>query len=274
MTGIRPSLSLFLTPGRPCAYLPGQEECVVFTDPRVPMTAGLYGSLLARGFRRAGRFVYRPACDHCRACVPLRLPVGRFAPNRAQRRNLARNADLRLSEHPALFVEEHFALYVAYLRHRHPGGGMAEQLSPESYCDYLIQPWGGETQLLELRLGDRLVALAVTDRLPRALSAVYSFFDPELQGRGLGVQAILRQIGLAQELGLDHLYLGYWIGDCRKMAYKEQYRPLQALVGPVWREYPRGQALSLGATATGMAPDWRYPKRPSPSSILSPGGPG
>lgn len=261
MSGLRQNLALFLTPGRPCAYLPGREESVLFADPRVPMTGDLYASLLAKGFRRAGRFVYRPACDQCQACVPLRLPVRGFTPNRAQRRNLARNADLRLHDRPALFDEEHFALYAAYLRHRHPGGGMAEHLSPESYADFLIQPWGGETRLLELRLGDRLLALAVTDRLPRALSAVYTFFDPEPRERGLGVQAILRQIGLARDLGLDHLYLGYWIRDCRKMAYKEQYRPLQALLGRVWREFPRGQALRQSPTAVHLTPDgpawWR-----------------
>jgi arginine-tRNA-protein transferase len=203
-----------------------------------------YESLLARGFRRSGRFVYRPYCGLCQSCVPVRLAVERFAPNRSQRRNLVRNRDLVLMDRPAVFDPEHFALYAAYLRHRHPDGGMADQLSPESYHDFLIQPWGGETRLLELRLEGRLVALAVTDRLPGALSAVYTCFEPALSSRALGACALLNQIALARRLGLGSLYLGYWIQDCRKMAYKDDYRPIQALIGTQWREFRRGEPIA------------------------------
>ncbi len=238
-------LPLYLTPGRPCAYLPGREERVLFVDPHAPLSGAGYESLLARGYRRAGRFIYRPACGHCQACVPVRLDVRRFALNRSQRRNLDLNRDLNLHDRPRAFHEEHFALYAAYLRHRHPDGGMTEQLTPESYRDYLIQPWGGETRLLELRLGGRLVALAVTDRLPQALSAVYTCFDPDFSRRAPGVYAILSQIALARHLGLRFLYLGYWLQDCRKMAYKAQYRPIQALIGTEWREYGRGEAIPV-----------------------------
>jgi arginine-tRNA-protein transferase len=203
-----------------------------------------YESLLARGFRRSGRFVYRPYCGLCQSCVPVRLAVEPFAPNRSQRRNLVRNRDLVLMDRPAVFDPEHFALYAAYLRHRHPDGGMADQLSPESYHDFLIQPWGGETRLLELRLEGRLVALAVTDRLPGALSAVYTCFEPALSSRALGACALLNQIALARRLGLGSLYLGYWIQDCRKMAYKDDYRPIQALIGTQWREFRRGEPIA------------------------------
>lgn len=237
-------LRLFLTASRPCPYLPGREESVLFVDPRAPMSGSRYESLLARGFRRSGRFVYRPYCGLCHSCVPVRLAVERFAPNRSQRRNLVRNWDLVLIDRPAVFDPEHFALYAAYLRHRHPDGGMADQLSPESYHDFLIQPWSGETRLLELRLEDRLVALAVTDRLPGALSAVYTCFDTGLSARALGACAILNQIALARRLGLGSLYLGYWIQDCRKMAYKDDYRPIQALIGTEWREFRRGEPIA------------------------------
>jgi arginine-tRNA-protein transferase len=236
-------LPLYLTPNRDCSYLSGQEERVLFVDPYAPMTGESYEVLLARGFRRAGRFIYRPACGHCQSCVPVRLDARRFVPNRSQRRNLDRNLDLRLYDRPAIFQPEHFALYAAYLRHRHPEGGMTEQLTPESYRDFLIQPWGGETRLLEFRQGERLVALAITDHLPRALSAVYTCFDPAQQTRAPGVYAILSQIALARRLGLRYLYLGYWIRDCAKMAYKDRYRPIQALIGAEWREFGRGEAI-------------------------------
>ncbi|MFZ1537870.1 MAG: arginyltransferase [Chromatiaceae bacterium] len=242
--GFQQRLTLFLTGSRPCAYLPEREERVLFVDPRVPMNGPLYESLLWKGFRRAGRFVYRPACGPCQSCVPVRLEVNHVVLNRSQRRNHSQNSDLILSDHPAEFAPEHFALYATYIRHRHPDGGMADQLTPESYQDYLIQPWGGETRLLEFRLGERLIALAVTDRLPNALSAVYTVFDPAVATRAPGAYAILSQIALARRLGLQYLYLGYWIQDCRKMAYKDRYRPIQALIGERWQAFERGQPIN------------------------------
>lgn len=242
--GCQQRLALFLTGDRLCAYLPKRDERVLFIDPRAPMSGPLYESLLQKGFRRAGRFVYRPACGTCQSCVPVRLEVNQIVFNRSQRRNYIQNGDLILSDHPAGFVPEHFALYAAYIRHRHPGGGMADQLSPESYQDYLIQPWGGETRLLEFRLGERLIALAVTDRVPNALSAVYTVFDPAHASRAPGAFAILSQITLARRLGLQYLYLGYWIQDCRKMAYKDRYRPIQALLGERWQTFEHGQPIT------------------------------
>jgi len=239
-------LSLYQTAARPCAYLPDRMETVQFVDPRTPMNGTLYQTLMDKGFRRAGAYVYRPACAACRSCIPLRLAVADFVPNRSQRRNQRRNSDLSLHQRPALFDPQHFALYAAYLRHRHPEGDMARQVTAQSYRDYLIQPWGGETRLLELRMGPRLLALAVTDFLPSALSAVYTFYDPTALARAPGVQAILRQISLAHYLGFDYLYLGYWIGDCRRMNYKDHYRPLQALIQGQWRQFGPGEPLPAG----------------------------
>jgi arginine-tRNA-protein transferase len=142
--------------------------------------------------------------------VPVRIPVEHFSPDRSQRRNMARNvADLMLTERPARFDPNHFRLYAAYLRSRHPDGGMSENITRESYEEFLLVPWGGETRLLEIRLRDRLVAVAVTDLLPQSLSAVYTFFDPDLSARALGTYAVLSQVAQARRLGLNHLYLGY-----------------------------------------------------------------
>jgi hypothetical protein len=121
-------------------------------------------------------------------------------------------------------------------------GSMAET-SPERYREFLIAPWGGETRFLELRLGERLMAVAVTDRLPGALSAVYTFFDPGLSERAPGTYAILCQIEEARRLGLEHLYLGYWIGACPKMSYKDRFRPLEAWTDEGWRRYERGEEV-------------------------------
>jgi len=239
--GIQPSL--YLTGVHPCSYLPGLSARTLFVDPLATMDGLLYERLLGIGFRRSGSHVYRPACGPCLRCVPVRIPVERFVPNRSQRRNTQLNADVTLVERPADFDQEHFGLYEAYVCDRHPGSSMADTIDAKSYRDFLIRPWGGETLLLELRLDKQLLGVAVTDCLPGALSAVYTYFNPELAKRALGTYAVLRQIYLAHQLGLNYLYLGYWIEECRKMSYKNGYRPLQAFIGGRWREYVRGEPI-------------------------------
>jgi arginine-tRNA-protein transferase len=236
-------ISLYRTGPHPCSYLPDLIARTQFVDPLAAITPAVYELLLEQGFRRSGSHIYRPDCDGCAACVPVRVPVTAFTPNRSQRRNAAMNADVALVERPARYQPEHYALYETYVRSRHAEGSMAEQASPASYYDFLLAPWGGETRLLELRLGPRLVAVAVTDRQPGSLSAVYTFFDPAFSARAPGTLALLRQIELARTLGLDHLYLGYWIQECPKMSYKDAYRPVGARLGGRWRPFARGVAI-------------------------------
>jgi arginine-tRNA-protein transferase len=207
------------------------------------MSGRLYERLIEQGFRRSGAHVYRPACDRCQRCVPVRVPVRDFSPNRSQQRNARLNADLAVVKQPPAFHQAHYELYAAYVRSRHAGGTMAEEVSPHGYRGFLLQPWGGETLLLEMRLGERLLGVAVTDRLRESLSAVYTFFDPESSRRALGTFAILSQIELARTLDLSYLYLGYWIEECRKMAYKDAYRPIQAWRNGRWGAYGRGEMI-------------------------------
>lgn len=239
--GAERQLALYLTAEHPCSYLEGLRARTLFVDPLARLETATYQALVDQGFRRSGSHVYRPACRGCARCVPVRIPVRDFRPDRSQRRNWERNApDLRLVDAPAAFDPTHFALYLRYLASRHPDGSMADDTSTESYRRFLVDPWGGETHFLELRLANRLVGVAVTDRLLHGLSAVYTFFDPELARRAPGTLAVLAQIEVARRLGLPYLYLGYWIGACRKMAYKDRFRPIEAWDGRVWRRFERG----------------------------------
>jgi len=238
-------IALYLTGDHSCSYLPERPARTLFVDPMARIDARTFQALLEQGFRRSGRHIYRPACRNCRACVSLRLPVEHFEPNRSQRRNFRANApEVTLTDRRPSFEPEHFALYQRYLQARHPDGSMAEGTS-ENYRDFLIDPWGGETRLLELRLGERLMAVAVTDVVPEGLSAVYTFFEPALSGRAPGTFAILCQIELARRLGLPYLYLGYWIEACGKMSYKDRFRPVEAWDGRIWRRFEPGQAIRL-----------------------------
>lgn len=218
---------LGLTPPHLCDYLPGElsRSLVVIDEHRLSPEA--YDFLLAQGFRRSGSHAYRPWCDFCRQCIAARIPVSRFRPNRSQRRTLERNRDLeeRWLEAGSL-NDEQWALYHDYLQARHGQSEMAKSGRAASE-EFLFTPWA-RTELMELRLGEKLLAVAVTDVQPRSLSALYTFFDPGESRRSLGNYAILRQIERARNQKRPWLYLGYWIPSCRKMSYKANYLPMEA----------------------------------------------
>lgn len=239
------SLSLYLSAEHPCGYLPRRQARSLFVDPDARLHPGIYGTLLAYGFRRSGGLVYRPRCDDCQACVPVRVPVARFRPRRSQRRVWKQTPGLQIRERAAIFHPEHYRLYCRYILDRHPDGEMAT-LSEQRYLAFLTCDWC-DTRFVEFRLADgRLLAVAVTDWIPGALSAVYTFFDPDLARLSPGVLAILWQIQAARDQGRTWLYLGYWVAGCRKMRYKTDYRPIQTLRAGRWREWGPGQAVPAG----------------------------
>lgn len=227
-------LLLFATPPHSCSYLPSRLATTVFADPRVANSTDMYSVLSGYGFRRSGDHLYRPQCARCSACVPVRIPVRRFRPRRSQSRVWKRNADLDVTARDGIFDPSHFELYRQYMRARHRGGSM-DNPTPEQYREFLFSKWA-DTELFEFRLHSRLAAVAVCDRLRDGLSAVYTFFDPALSSRSPGAYAILWEIERTRRLGLDWLYLGYWIEGSSKMRYKSEYRPQQRLIDGRWSE--------------------------------------
>ncbi|WP_353571203.1 arginyltransferase [Candidatus Albibeggiatoa sp. nov. BB20] len=234
-------LSLYATPPHDCSYLDYQEATTVFVDPYLPIDTMLYKKLAAYGFRRSGEYVYRPQCESCHACVAVRLPVNEFKPRRVQKRIWNKNQDLKITVQPTTFKDEHFKLYSRYLASRHQGAGM-DNPSPTDYLEFLSSSWS-KTFFYEFHLQDKLLAVAVVDVFENGLSAVYTFFDPDFNQRSLGAYAILFEIDLAKKLGLDYVYLGYWIEECRKMAYKTDYQPLEYYVGNHWQKQPANIAI-------------------------------
>lgn len=230
-------LRLFQTGEHPCGYWPDRQARDLVLDPQDERLATLYPLALSWGFRRSGDLIYRPHCQGCHACVPVRIPVARFEPDRSQRRCLAHNADLECRILPAERSDEQFALYQRYLQHRHPHGGMDDH-GPHEFDQFLIGNWS-HGRFMEIRAPaahgqGKLLAVAVTDVTPLGLSAVYTFFEPDEEKRGLGTFGILQQIAWAQRANLPHLYLGYWIQGHRKMDYKRRYRPLEYFDGRRW----------------------------------------
>ncbi len=226
------NLVFYASPPHECSYLEERQAVTLFADPHAPMHTELYGALINVGFRRSGEYVYRPRCRTCDACRPARVPVERFSPDRAQRRAWRANADLSVRAVEPAFHDEYYELYRRYLSTRHRDGGMDVD-EPERFMEFLGSSWC-RTEFVEFRAGNRLVAVAVTDLLPEGLSAVYTFFDPAEARRGLGTYAVLWQIEAARRHGLHWLYLGYWIKESPKMAYKGRFRPLEIMRGGRW----------------------------------------
>ena len=228
------NVRMFRTGTHACGYWADREARDLVLDPRDPRLPQLYPMALDWGFRRSGDIVYRPSCVGCQACVAVRVPVATFRPDRSQRRCLKRNADVDARIVAPVRTAEHLALYRKYLTTRHRGGGMDDHGAPE-FEQFLIGSWN-QGRFLELREhgSHRLLAVAVTDLVDGALSAVYTFYDPDEAERGLGTLAVLKQLEWAARDGRAHLYLGYWIAGHAKMDYKRRFQPLEGFNGRGW----------------------------------------
>ena len=234
------NLRLFHTGDHACGYWPDRTARDLVFDPHDDRLGQVYPQALQWGFRRSGDLLYRPHCNGCRACVAVRIPVAAFRPDRSQRRTLSRNADVSTRVVLVGRNDERLALYQRYLAWRHPGGGMDTHGAAE-FDQFLIGRWA-DGRFLELRRDGRLLAVAVTDLAPGALSAVYTFYDPQALSCGPGTLAILKQIEWAAREGRDHLYLGYWISGHDKMDYKRRFRPLEGFDGRSWRPFDAPEA--------------------------------
>ena len=226
-------LQFYATSPYPCSYLPGREARSQVATPTHLIDAEVYSALVRRGFRRSGAFTYRPHCLNCKACIPVRLPVAELQYSRAQRRAIRNHAELTVRQRPLAFFAEHYALYSRYQNARHAGGGMDED-GHEQYAHFLLQS-NVDTRLIEFSEGDTVRMVSIIDVLEDGLSSVYTFYDPDVPGASFGTYNILWQARQCSALELPYLYLGYWIADSRKMAYKSRFSPIEGLIDGHWQ---------------------------------------
>ncbi len=226
-------IQFYATTEYPCGYIEGRQARSLVAAPAHLIDRSNYSELVRLGFRRSGLYTYRPHCDACQSCVPVRLCVADFGPSRSQRRAWNRHQQLDTSILTLDFSDEHFQLYSRYQKTRHPGGGMDND-DTEQYRNFLMQSHV-DSALVEFRECSVLRMVSIVDKLDDGLSAVYAFYDSSVTGASYGVYNVLWLVEWCRELGLPYLYLGYWIAESRKMAYKADFQPMEGLLDGDWQ---------------------------------------
>jgi len=231
-------LQFYVTTSYSCGYLPKRLAQSLIATPQHLVDANVYSSLIQQGFRRSGKFAYRPHCEHCQACVPVRIDLQDFTPSRSQKRAHRQHQHLTTTVLPVAFHEEHYTLYAAYQKLRHTEDKPEHEKKAvdddvEQYKSFLCET-NVESVLVEFRENNQLKMVSVIDIVQDGISAVYTFYDATEHKASYGTYNVLWQINWAKQLNLPYLYLGYWIQDSQKMSYKQKFQPLEKFIDDEW----------------------------------------
>lgn len=237
-------LQFYVTTPYACGYLPNKMAQSLIATPHHLVDAKIYNGLIQQGFRRSGKFAYRPHCDLCNACIPTRIILADFVPSRSQKRAYKQHADLTARIIPLGYHQEHFELYASYqaARHAEPENFSADAVNldqnreVEQYHQFLCQS-NVESLMIEFRDAEnQLKIVSVVDIVRDGVSAVYTFYDTSDIKASFGTYSIMWQTEWTKNFNLPYLYLGYWIAESQKMAYKQAFKPQQKLIDGEWMQ--------------------------------------
>lgn len=230
-------LQFYVTTSYPCGYIEKNRAQSLIASPYHLVNTDIYSELINQGFRRSGKFTYRPHCENCSACVPVRLVVDDFAPKRSQKRAYKKHQHLVAKVMQLGFHQAHFNLYQAYqiARHAEDVDISHEQDEEEQYRQFLCQSNVNSLMVEFKDTQDQVKIVSVIDQLQDGVSAVYTFYDTSEPSASYGTHAIMWLAEWTKQMRLPYLYLGYWINHSPKMAYKEKFKPLQKLINGEWQ---------------------------------------
>ena len=235
-------LQFYVTTPYKCGYLPNKLAQSLIASPQHLIDANIYSGLITQGFRRSGKFAYRPHCENCRACIAVRLILSEFNPSRSQKRAYKQHSDLTAQIYPLHFNQQHFELYESYQSLRHLDETATETSATakdeaEQYRQFLCQS-NVESLMIEFKDANNQVKIvSVVDIVKDGISAVYTFYDAAEAKASFGTYSIMWLAEWTKNLNLPYLYLGYWIKDSQKMAYKQQFKPQQKLIDGEWANH-------------------------------------
>ena len=227
-------IQFYVTTIYSCGYINGKDAQSIVATPYKSITSENFNILVKKGFRRSGQYAYKPNCENCSACVPIRLLASNFIGNRSQKRTKKYLNKLKVNILPLSFDKEHYDLYVQYQNNRHLDSGKSEDEIGD-YNDFLIKS-NVNSKLIEFRLGNKLKIVTIIDMIDDGISAVYTFYDCSNQKLSLGTISIMWLLDFCKKEKLSFLYLGYWINECKKMKYKTNFKPYELLLDGVWQE--------------------------------------
>jgi len=230
-------LQFYVTTPYQCGYIPKKLAQSLIASPQNLVDGQVYSGLIQQGFRRSGKFAYRPHCENCSACTPIRIKLDNFKPNRSQTRAYKKHANLEASIQPLNFQEKHFELYTRYQKLRHPEDALSnieEKNEVEQYRQFLCQS-NVESVMVEFKDEQDITKIvSVIDIVQDGVSAVYTYYDAEDVNASYGTYAIMWLSKWTKSLNLPYLYLGYWIAESPKMVYKQQFKPQERLIDGEW----------------------------------------
>ena len=229
-------IQFYVTTKYSCGYIDGQDAQSIVATPYKVVNSQIFNSLITKGFRRSGQYVYKPNCTDCSACIPIRLLASNFNPSRSQKRVKKYLDNLSVKLLPLTFDEEHYNLYVDYQNKRHPNSSESED-DTSDYNDFLVRS-NVNSKLVEFRLNNQLKIVSIIDIIDDGISAVYTFYDCSDKKLSLGTISIIWLLEFCKKENLSFLYLGYWIYESQKMKYKINFKPYELMIKGVWKEVP------------------------------------